>query len=121
MKFRTINSKRVPQGEKPCGVSKTDKSQHEPITRLIARMTRGEIVASGSNAGYDAQTDDEASFAGLSPSECDGFDMADIQPILARGKAAIKKLEAVAKIKKEAINKKATSDNSAPPKEDKAA
>lgn len=113
--FRSLTNKGVVAGERPCGVSKTDQSGHEPITRLISRMTRGDISGVAGGGYYDAVEDVQQSFDGLPPQERDGFDMADAPAIIERGKAAIKAIEGLAKRRSEAVDKKANDNAPAGP------
>lgn len=72
--------------------SMTDPEQDEPIQKLVARLIRGEAVAS-KQVYYDEIGPETALpevFAAQSVTERDGFDIADAPAILAAAAAAVK-------------------------------
>lgn len=76
--------------------SMTDPSKDEPITALVSRMLRGELVIGlGSKPIYNTRTgvDNETIFSEQSPASRDGFDLADAARIAAAASEAVKTLE----------------------------
>lgn len=79
--------------------SLTDPSQDEPIERLVVRLLRGESVASIIPA-YDSQDGSvkpEDLMSQQSIAEREGFDLADVPPVIKAGERAAKALKKVKK------------------------
>lgn len=74
--------------------SLTDPSQDEPIERLVARLLRGEAVASIIPT-YDGEKGEAPAdlIAQQSVAEREGFDLSDVPPVIAAGKRAEKALK----------------------------
>lgn len=62
--------------------SETDSSQYEPLESLISRMMRGEIIPGNGFDDFDVRSDTEDPWSTEDITQTDGFDLADVQPIL---------------------------------------
>lgn len=96
--------------------SLTDPSQDEPITKLVERLLRGEVLSKGSMQFDDMVPGEspEAAIDRLDITRQDGFDLADVPAVMQRAAEAAEGLKNEQKGPKEEPEKKSATPPEAP-------